>query len=526
MIGKPLSKMHIYKSLPVFYSVFFVFLVVSVHLLLFQYAFDDAYIHFRIVRNLWETGTPYYNVSEAVKVSTSTGWTLFLFLFYSVAQALSLVSKFPLIVSIINSFISIFTVFVFTHVIQKIIAKDLVLTSKILIQIPLIAFLLPASIGLMETPLSLLLAGIGIYLLLISRPIGFGVIGLSCYFRLEMLVLLLIVTLFLLITKRLFISHILTIILATIPFLIFDLFFFQTIIPHSIFVKSTVYTLSSIDTTMQIIFSSLPLLPFTLSSVINSIAFLCLVFLTLRVLIQYWRLEPKWALIFFMWGVVVMGGYIINKVFIFEWYVAIYLVPIFTSSILLNIDRRNVIIRGFHITFCVLCSIYILSLVYAGVFAPSKFYNFESGSRVKNYLFVGKILNEKYPDANLMTPEIGGLGYTFKGHVIDAVGLASPEALYYHPMKVPEERISGIIGAIPPDFVENIRPELIVTYDIFAESLLKATVVNEYNLVYLPAYLPADKQVSKKDTIWNGKNLIIFIRNDLPVSAEVRNLGQ
>ncbi len=34
---------------------------------LYQYGFDDAYIHFRVARNFVETGAPYFNPGEAVK---------------------------------------------------------------------------------------------------------------------------------------------------------------------------------------------------------------------------------------------------------------------------------------------------------------------------------------------------------------------------------------------------------------------------------------------------------------------------
>ena len=47
--------------------------LIFIHIQLQQYAFDDAYIHFRVARNFVEIGAPYYNASDMLKVSTSSG---------------------------------------------------------------------------------------------------------------------------------------------------------------------------------------------------------------------------------------------------------------------------------------------------------------------------------------------------------------------------------------------------------------------------------------------------------------------
>src|SRR3954470_12948203 len=49
-----------------------------VHWRLYPFAFDDAYIHFRIARHLAQDGQPYYNVGDAVMASSSSVWTLVL----------------------------------------------------------------------------------------------------------------------------------------------------------------------------------------------------------------------------------------------------------------------------------------------------------------------------------------------------------------------------------------------------------------------------------------------------------------
>ena len=51
--------------------------LIPLHLRLAPYAFDDAYIHFRIVDHLCRYGFPYYNPAESIKAGSSTGWIYF-----------------------------------------------------------------------------------------------------------------------------------------------------------------------------------------------------------------------------------------------------------------------------------------------------------------------------------------------------------------------------------------------------------------------------------------------------------------
>ena len=94
-------------------------LLIALHVRLSQYAYDDAYIHFRVARNLFENGTPYFNPGEMVKVSTSSGWTIFLSLLYATARLFKIDTSFPLLVSIINAMITVCGALVYTAVIES-----------------------------------------------------------------------------------------------------------------------------------------------------------------------------------------------------------------------------------------------------------------------------------------------------------------------------------------------------------------------------------------------------------------------
>jgi len=100
------------------------------------------------------------------------------------------------------------------------------------------------------------------------------------------------------------------------------------------------------------------------------------------------------------------------------------------------------------------------------------------------------------------------LGEGFEGEILDAVGLATPSAIKYHPMRVPDERSSGDLGEIPTGFVSEMRPDVIVSYDVFAESLLKNPDRSIYTELVYPA-LPAVEM--PRYTNWNRHHLHILV---------------
>lgn len=128
--------------------------------------------------------------------------------------------------------------------------------------------------------------------------------------------------------------------------------------------------------------------------------------------------------------------------------------------------------------------------------------------RTIEYLSVGHSIYQECPGARLMSSEIGGLGEGFEGEILDAVGLATPSAIKYHPMRVPDERSSGDLGEIPAGFVSEMRPDVIVSYDVFAESLLKSPDSSIYTeFVYPP--LPAAEMTRYRD--WSKHRLYILV---------------
>jgi hypothetical protein len=227
------------------------------------------------------------------------------------------------------------------------------------------------------------------------------------------------------------------------------------------------------------------------------------------------------AISFLIWGwsVLITGAYVAAKTMIFPWYVPLYSVPLWLVVGKLILDSETPLIRTFLVILLmplVASQLFNLGQVAMGAFYnPASYPDFLAGARVRQYIQVGKSLFEQYPQAPLLTSEIGGLGYGFKGYILDGAGLVTPSALAYHPLRIPEERSSGLLGAIPPAVVEKFQPDIIVSYDIFIEAFLKSNIAQRYVRTKCRVFLEDDLRRADGRTIWNNRYLNVFISRDL-----------
>ncbi len=508
--------------------------VFALHLMLSQYAFDDAFIHFRVARNLVDSGTPYYLPSEALKVSTSSGWVIFLAFLYWLVKTVHLGNHFPLIISIINALVTICVLIVYPKIVVVWLQRELSFLQKIFLRSILLAILLPSSIGLMETPLALLVAGLGILFLTNKNLKGFALLGIAIFLRLELIVLAILVGAFVALqNKHKFLEIFGWFSLGTFPFIFFDLFFFHSLIPHSVKAKSLVYSITPSRTFLDILSKSLPGLSADnlVMLIINSTIVLVLAFLFIWAMIRETDIRRKtlFPLLLGLSAIIVIGVYTFEHALLFDWYIPIYMLPLvvaYFSYSYLTAPPRNIVLKMLLAILFVVSALSIISTASAIFNQPDNFELFESGARVKMYLTVGTMINEEYPDASLLTSEIGGLGYSFKGRIFDAAGLASPDSLLFHPMKVPEQRSNGTTGAIPIKYINFVDPDIIVSYDVFAEELLWEDLSYKYHIITLPAFSPADSIFSESETIWGSKYLRVYIRKSLPVSTKICALAE
>ena len=516
----------------VFYVLVAAVLLIA-HIRLSAYAFDDAFIHFRIASNQLDFGAPYFNPGDPLKVSSSSGWVILLTGLLAATRWIGFGSSFPFIVSIFNALALFMGMWVFVWIIENLAERQLTFSERLFFQVQYLGVLFLSSWGLMETGLALLGAGWGILLLLRAKPAGIEVLALAVSIRLELIVLLGLVFVCLLIQRKFNPIHILGYaMLGMAPFMIYDFYYYGTMIPQSMIAKPMVYAITPVISFFDILLYSLPdrLIANVPALLLLGLALLSYA-LTNSLIGLRQRATPSgaWILVFSFWGLVIMVGYMVAHSLIFDWYRPLYMIPLIVAGSICFFAPVRPKPRAKILAYLVMASCAVLAgrTLLAGVIGPG-FLNreFEAGSRVRSYQRVGSILHKYFPDASLLTSEIGGLGYSFKGEILDAVGLGSPEAMLFHPLAVPAQRSGGYVGAIPPNYVRATMPELIVSLDTFAEALLKDDVINSYNQINVPAYLPEDAANSFGETIWGSEFLRIYIRMDLPIPEEIIALAR
>jgi hypothetical protein len=249
--------------------------------------------------------------------------------------------------------------------------------------------------------------------------------------------------------------------LGALPYVVYDYYFFGTLLPNTIKAKAVVYSLSYGATLLTILgrlIDDLPLSSACSIRVSYETAFAYVLFLLglvcAHVGIFTFR-ETKFLVgngnkrsyvsgLIMLWGVCVLGAYVATKTHIFPWYEPLYEVPVLLviGITILGIRSRFALLGLVVFAIPMLGQMLGLSqVISAASVNPACYQDFESGARVRHYVQIGNWLYDQYPHATLMTSEIGGLGYGFKGHMVDGAGLISPDALQYHPMSVPKCRI-------------------------------------------------------------------------------------
>jgi hypothetical protein len=494
--------------------------LVFVHIRLWDYAFDDAYIHIRIADHLVTLGAPYFNPGEAIMASSSSGWTLFL------AFIIRIIGVQLPVLAVINALFTWAGAFVFTRLAICLIPVGKAGFIVALFPLCYVGIILQASIGLMETPLTILILGIALSLLMSEGRYsqwGLVLVGALPFFRLEFSVFVALLTAWALIVRKIrLIPLIGYLACGALPFVLYDWVFFRTLIPNTIAAESIVYTVSNGQTFAMVLdILSSNVLP-GIFRLVYLIAFAILIpYLVILSVLQIRVSLGSKEMLYFVCG---LGGlfiavtYVWQHTFIFPWYAPLMAVPLLLAACTATLHIRQV---G-AIVFLALAIPWLYtegSAIYGAVTDRAPFIPFVENARVFQYISVGRELYAEYPNARLLTSEIGGLGYGFPGYILDGAGLASPEALKFHPLKIPEQRATGMIGAIPPDFVREVNPELIVGYDTFMRAFLNSDLVNQYIWIKRPRYVDAEMQIERIDPSGESNYLYIGIRKDLAAST-------
>jgi len=109
---------------------------------------------------------------------------------------------------------------------------------------------------------------------------------------------------------------------------------------------------------------------------------------------------------------------------------------------------------------------------------------------------------------SLAAPEVGALGYYYRGRVLDACGLVSPEALPFLPVPA-EQRVQAMFGAISEGFVKATSPRWVVTMPVFAA---RSLFVSEW---FKNQYTPV-LEIPLARRCWGSRSVLVFGRNPGP----------
>jgi len=107
----------------------------------------------------------------------------------------------------------------------------------------------------------------------------------------------------------------------------------------------------------------------------------------------------------------------------------------------------------------------------------------------------------------VLASEIGAFGYYFDGHVYDACGLVSPQALPYLPVPI-DERVDGAAGAISSEFARAVQADYVVTLPVFSKKSI------EVDPWFRSRYEPV-QSIELPAPVWNSSEVIIWARKQM-----------
>ncbi len=459
-----------------------------------QYPSDDSYIHLRIARHLAEQNRPYYNPSQAVAGSSSLFWLILLGGLFKLIDATPAVLPYLTLAFTGGAF----------GVCTLLLRERFTLSQALLLSFFLVATtLVNVAALLMETP-----AAIFFWLLAVWcwQKKAFGWMGffsgLAFLTRYEFAVWL-IIALALLEDRRAILRYLLGGVGPALLFVGFNLAFFATLMPNTVTAKSRVYNLS---------FAEFLFLLGTDWRGFGGLVVIGLVLLGASLK----RDLPRWITACAWFPLALFGLYCARKVFMFSWYWPNVFFPLSLAYLLVFTGKQRAIVFALYLFSFSPPLTAALNDGYGLISGEhSRYREYAAGRRVQQYLQIGADLNRDYPDAVLLTSEIGGLGWSFPGQIIDAVGLVSPENLQYHPLPVPADRSSALNGAIPAQAIVDLQPDLVVSMETFSKAVRRemanGTLDNYQLLKNYPVLAP--ESGSTLAELWGSRYTQVFSRS-------------
>ena len=491
-------------------------LILPLYIGLLPWAFDDAYIHLRVADNLATGAGPYYNPGQVVNASSAPAWTLLLAL-------LKLLGGSVFWVACLNAVLTVVGAGLFVDLIGRFAgtAADALLSWSA--ALAYCGAVHCSGAGLMEIPAALLVLGLALRAWCSGSPWSFALFSSACFFRFELAVFLILFLAEASVSGRCDRTRAwLAALLGGLPFVVYLLLAFGTVVPQTATAKARVYALTFADSWKLLVDFGVPGGSAVLRTVLRWAGLPAGAIL----LVTAWARSrgpgagraalPVWPLGVGALSIVV--AYVATRTLVFPWYAPLAVAPglLFLVAVVHRSGLRWARIAVVGIGLAPFALELVPSAVAAFADRPYEYRYFAVNARVRKYREIGARLDAAYPGARLLSSEVGGLGDGFHGEVLDAAGLITPGALEHHPMEVPRQRSSGLLGSIPAAWVAQTEPELIVSMDVFAEELLRSDVAQRYRRYREPIYVDADLAAGAPPILWGSASIQIFVRKDLP----------
>jgi hypothetical protein len=299
-------------------------------------------------------------------------------------------------------------------------------------------------------------------------------------------------------------------------FAAFQLHFYHALYPHTARAKEIVYQLAGSEFVRLFSIASYgdwvakTILPFVVvfAVVLCIVATLRIKQLTPTTMMQSVRKHP--LLIVVLPAVGILAAYSFKRVLVFPWYAPLYLVPLHLAF-LWGATHAAPRVRLLAAVLLVPFFVMTVELVW-GSHDFGRLPFFEAGARARKLKHIGDWLALEHSHSKVLAPEIGALGFAFRGKLDDAVGLASPKALQFHPLKVPEQRPTGFHGGVPALLVERERPDVIVSLDVFMTDFLNSKISENYEVRRVSPVLDEDRARLGEVRVFGGEHLLIAVR--------------
>lgn len=481
---------------------------------IFKFSFftiDDAYIHFRVARNIAEHGLPYYNIDEKVMGSSPHLWINFIAALFKVSNSN---------LSWIPYYAWTWTAGSFFCARHLLLARFKPISSTLLAFLLVTIFLLPTAAGLMEQPLVITLFLFTLILFQKEKSTWAGFFAALCLWVRPEFAVFTILGFFLAKTKSR-LGYALAASVPTLAYVIYAYYYFGTLFPLPMISKPIVFSVSWTE-----FFTNLPtahsytlrwrhLWPAPLKALCIAMAFTTIYGILFY---QAWKQRAvAWIKLSLYLSCAIFLAYCYKRLYLFPWYIPHFAFPLGLAATLL-LTRKTVFVGLLFLAIACFNTFYIaatnsLSLVTG----ETKYYDEAAvGWRIHQYLKIGEELYSKKPNAVLLTSEIGALSWTFKGKIVDGAALISPSALQYHPMAVPQDRPWPMAAGIPYQVVQDWKPDFIVSLPIFSVAVRREvdSGLLPYTLVKYYPPIPTEESV-KMDIyrVWTSDRIDIFERH-------------